>query len=110
ATLCDRIALMQNGQILSIDTPQKIVQNYPNPLYAVKATDMQRLIQVLSTYHPTIHAYIFGEYIHVDGETGNAPDFTDNLTSFLTDKGFEDIEVKPTPPTIEDCFIKLLTN
>ena len=29
ATLCDRIALMQNGKIFSINTPQMIINSYP---------------------------------------------------------------------------------
>src|SRR5450755_2684384 len=37
ANLCDRIALIQKGQILSIDTPAKIIQSYPEPLYAIKS-------------------------------------------------------------------------
>lgn len=110
AMRCDRIALMQHGEILSIDSPQGIVNDYPNPLYAVKASDMPRLIHVLPTYRPAIHAYIFGEYIHVDGDEMGVQDITEDLTNFLTANGFEDIVVEPTTPTIEDCFIKLLTN
>src|SRR5213079_3679686 len=43
ATLCDRIALIQSGSILSIDTPENIVKAYPGELYAVKAKDMYKL-------------------------------------------------------------------
>lgn len=110
ATLCDRIALMQNGKILSIDSPQAIINNYPNQLYAVKAMDMPRLIHVLPNYDPPVNSYIFGEYIHVDRRAADGDDLTQDLTRFLADKGFKDIVVKPTTPTIEDCFIKLLTN
>lgn len=110
ATLCDRIALMQNGKILSIDSPQAITMRYPSQLYAVKATDMPRLIHVLPTYSLPINSYIFGEYIHVDRQPIGKDDFTKDLTRFLADKGFKDIVVKSTTPTIEDCFIKLLTN
>lgn len=110
ATLCDRIALMQNGKILSIDAPQTIVKGYPNRLYAVKATDMPRLIHVLPTYDPPISSYIFGEYIHVDRQPMGKDNLTEDLTRFLADRGFKNIVVKPATPTIEDCFIKLLTN
>ena len=36
AKLCDRIALIQNGKILEIDTPQNIVDRFDNNLYAVR--------------------------------------------------------------------------
>src|SRR4249919_541435 len=45
ASLCDRIALIQNGNIMSLDTPQKIMDGFPGPLYAVKSKDMYRLLK-----------------------------------------------------------------
>ncbi|WP_257670046.1 ABC transporter ATP-binding protein [Parapedobacter tibetensis] len=109
ASLCDRIALMQNGRVLSIDTPQGIIAGYPSSLYAVKATDMPRLIHVLPTYEPPFNSYIFGEYIHIDMRVMDDQPPIENLTHFLTNAGFEDIEVVSITPTIEDCFIKMLT-
>lgn len=109
ATLCDRIALIQHGKILSIDSPQGIVNAYPSPLYAVKATDMPRISHVLAAHEPPFNSYIFGEYIHVDPRNTGSQDLTEDLTSLLTKEGFDAIEVKPITPTIEDCFIKMLT-
>src|SRR6476646_7213134 len=45
ASLCDRIALIQNGSIMSLDTPQKIINNFPVPLYAAKSKDIYRLLK-----------------------------------------------------------------
>lgn len=109
ATLCDRIALIQNGKILSIDTPQRIVGNFDSPLYAVKAGDMPRLIRVLPTYSPHTNTYLFGEYVHMDTRGMGGDRFGEDLTAFLAGEGFEGITVIPITPTIEDCFIKLLT-
>src|SRR5574344_1065828 len=39
ASLCDRIALIQNGEFLTIDSPQGIIANYPNTLLAVESAD-----------------------------------------------------------------------
>ncbi len=92
ATLCDRIALMQQGQILSIDTPEKIISAYPEPLYAVKAADNYRLLQELRSNPTVASCYIFGEFLHVTFKGGKLPDIP-GLTKI--------------PPTIEDCFIRL---
>src|SRR5882757_8589065 len=43
ATLCDRIALLQSGKILSVDTPGNVIQAYPGKLYAVKAGTVSKL-------------------------------------------------------------------
>lgn len=109
AALCDRIALIQHGNLLAIDSPDGIVNAYPGTLYAVKADDMPRVMQVLAAHEPRFTSYIFGEYIHVDTYNGNTPDLPGELKDLLTKSGFNDIEVKPITPTIEDCFIKMLT-
>ncbi|HWK59177.1 MAG TPA: ABC transporter ATP-binding protein [Parapedobacter sp.] len=109
AALCDRIALIQHGNILAIDSPKGIVNAYPGTLYAVKATDMPRVTQVLATHEPSFTGYLFGEYIHVDSDEGDNRDLPGELRDLLAKSGFNDIDVKPITPTIEDCFIKMLT-
>ncbi len=110
AALCDRIALIQHGNILAIDSPQGIIDAYPTSLFAIKATDMPRVSHVLATQEPPFIGYIFGEYIHVDAPGKGNRDLTDELTELLTNAGLNGVEVKPIAPTIEDCFIKMLTS
>src|SRR5690606_8442759 len=110
ASLCDRIALIQQGKILSVDTPQRIVAAYPDQLYAVKATDMLRLVQILPAFRPPVNSYLFGEYIHVDALGIDGDALRGDLVRFLAAEGFKGIEVVPISPTIEDCFIKMLTS
>jgi ABC-2 type transport system ATP-binding protein len=105
ATMCDRIALMQSGKILSIDTPRKIVDSYPDILYAVKSEKMYALLKQLTAYDKTILSYAFGEYAHASFEQGIKED---QVKEFLASKGISDATIHETEPTIEDCFIKLL--
>src|SRR5258705_9090069 len=37
AVLCDRVALIQSGRILSIETPDNIVKAYPEKLFAIRS-------------------------------------------------------------------------
>src|SRR5687767_4881269 len=97
ATLCDRIALIQTGKILSIDTPAKIVNGYPDSLYAIKSDSMYPLLKQLKAYDHTINSYAFGEYAHAS--------FRDNTSEsevreFLQDRGLGNIVVRKTQPTI----------
>src|SRR5690349_6472697 len=39
ASLCDRIALIQNGKLLSIDSPAKVIESFEHPLLAVKSSN-----------------------------------------------------------------------
>src|SRR5688572_3620399 len=109
ATLCDRIALIQNGKILGIDTPQNIVKSYEGNLYKIRARKMYNLLRDLNTYQHTLSCYAFGEYLHVSLKKDDDRTKAD-LLHYLDSNGHLDIEMIPVVPTIEDCFIKLLKN
>jgi len=107
ATLCDRIGLIEKGKILSVETPAKIIASYPGKLYAIKAVNIPALLKNMSSYENTLSSYAFGEYIHVS--------FRDNwfneekIRKHLESKGLNNIIIKETQATVEDCFIRLLT-
>ena len=107
AALCDRIALMQGGKILSIDTPANISAGYPDQLYAVKSNRMSAMIQTLNQYDKVLSCFGFGEYAHVAVAKKNGLK-AGELIAFLEKKGMEAVEVVPVEASIEDCFIKLL--
>lgn len=107
ANLCERIALMQKGEILSIDTPQIIIDQYPDKLYAIKAENMSHLLQDLRKIESVKSAYSFGEYHHIsfyEGITDNTA--IQNFTKHLNHKG---VEMKSIQPSVEDCFIQLMS-
>ncbi len=106
ATLCDRIALIQNGHILSVDTPGNIVRSFPKPLFAARADNIYQLLQNIRPDAEVESCYPFGEYLHLTLKAGDA----DVLKVMqIAGRGKpEGLEVKPVTPTIEDCFIKLM--
>ncbi len=94
ATLCDRIALIQYGEILSVETPENIIGRYPQKLYAVKADNNYRLLEALKK-EPQVHSvYIFGEYLHVT----------------FNDTPVDIPGIREITPGVEDCFIALMTH
>lgn len=107
AGLCDRIALIQSGKILSIDTPANISESYPDKLFAVKASKMSKLLKALSKFSGAIISYAFGEYAHVSVKI-DEQNFENKLQKYLEDEGVENVVIKQITASIEDCFIKLL--
>ncbi|MCD8293035.1 MAG: ABC transporter ATP-binding protein [Prevotellaceae bacterium] len=105
AKLCDRIALMQAGRFLQVDTPANIVSTYPDTLWAVRADRMRSLLADLRAYPGVKSAYAFGGSCHV---TLNGGDVTDGLTAYLLRQGYADIVAAPAAPSVEDCFMWLL--
>lgn len=109
ATMCERIALLQEGKIMSIDTPQNIINTYPNTMYAIKSQNMSLLLKELNNSPLIESANSFGEFHHITFKNG---DLNTNLEllSNLKESHFDDVEVKEIKPTIEDCFIHLMKN
>ena len=107
AGLCDRVALIQNGKILSINTPQGIVDSFPKPLWAVKSSKMLQLLNDLEKKDFIENVYPFGEYHHVvmKDETGEAL-----LKHAIQSKKDENAVAEKVQPDIEDCFIALMKN
>src|SRR5207247_5997700 len=53
ASLCDRVALLQTGKILSINTPQGITDDFKKPIIADRATNMLHLLNDLKAFEQT---------------------------------------------------------
>jgi len=105
ATLCDRIALIQDGKILQIDTPQKIAKHYPKNIFNIKADNMYKLINLLKGYEHQYSVYPFGEFVHYSDKRAGFN--SANLQSYLTEKGLKNIMIENTEATIEDTFMEL---
>ena len=109
ATLCDRIALIQNGKILSINTPEQIIEQYNENLYAIRSSKMIRLLDDLRMNENVKSCNAFGEYLHISfkNEKDNSQD---NLIQLLKEKNHSEIIIKKIRPSKEDCFIKLMNS
>jgi len=110
AMLCERIALIQDGSILSIDTPEGIIAQFPKPLYAIKSERMSQLLRDLRQYSELESCNAFGEYHHITFRNGDDFAAQTQLLTYLNQKQHEYIEFKAVQASIEDCFIQLLTN
>lgn len=111
ASLCDRIALIQNGEFLTIDSPQGIIANYPNTLLAVESADMHQLLHDLRQNELTKNCFAFGNEHHVAINKNNTTLSLDELIketdNYLQEKGHKQLTIKAINPTVEDCFMLL---
>lgn len=105
AALCDRIALIQNGQFLKIDTPENIVNQFARELWTVKGVQMSKLLNDLRQYEHIRTCFAFGDTHHITLESNMST--VENLQDYLQTKGHLQVEIKPTKASIEDCFMEL---
>lgn len=107
ATRCDRIAMIQNGQIIGINPPPVIIQNFQGKLYTFKSDDIFSLLNCMKDCPLDCNYYPYGEHCHVafyeDMETG-MPRFL----QFLEEKGQKHDEIRAIDPSVEDCFIEIV--
>lgn len=105
AIRCDRVALIQDGKILSVDTPQKIRSGFSKKLFTVKSAEKYSLIKSLRKNPQINTAYPFGDSIHVT----LINDSTDKLLAeYLIGEGFGDAVIREAEAGIEDRFLELM--
>lgn len=105
ARLCERIALIQDGRIMQIDTPTEIVGGYNKPLFQVTASDYYRLLGDLRSQAFTLRAEPFGEYLHLT----TTDDCTEDMIhQYIEGAGHTGVEISRTTATIEDVFLDLM--
>ncbi|MFP4664936.1 MAG: ABC transporter ATP-binding protein [Bacteroidales bacterium] len=106
AMRCDRVALMQDGEIMAVDSPAAIPDRFPDALFAVKADDMYRLKTHLEQSGKLKSVNLFGQFLHVvpDKATG-----MDDLINDLEIQNFKGVYAEQIRAGIEDVFIRLMT-
>jgi len=107
ASRCDRVALMQAGRFLAVDTPAAISAGFPLPLFALRAADRIGMLATLRAFPHAVGAWPFGETVHyTDARTGLAPDAVlAELRAWAGSRGIADLEGEAITAGIEDVFI-----
>ncbi|MBP5556252.1 MAG: ABC transporter ATP-binding protein [Bacteroidales bacterium] len=107
ATLCDRIALMQDGRIMRMDTPKNIVRDFNGHLVTLQTPDIFQLLKVMEHYTAHCTFYPYGENLHVifyEPLEKVIPEFE----AFLQQNNITHGEIEQIEPNIEDCFIEIV--
>lgn len=107
AMKCGRVALIQSGQVLSIDHPEKIRAGFSRRLFSARAPDKYRLIVALREYPGMLSAYPFGDSVHI---TFRSDAFEDSLYEHLKKAGIENVTISESEAGIEDRFLELMTS
>lgn len=114
ALRCDRIALIQSGSILGIDTPDNVRRSYSQKLYAVTHPDKYKLLLALrslpgrSALLPrAISSEPFGDSVHITIPEGTTPQ---ELIAALAASGLPGAAITEIVPGIEDVFLELMQN
>lgn len=106
ASLCDRIALIQKGIIMAIDTPGKIIDSYPLSLFSVSSENVYALMTDLKELQDVTSVFAFGHTVHLACRPGSMQGA--DVAKILDHKGHRNVRVEAIRPGIEDCFMNLM--
>ena len=107
AERCERIALINKGVILDVNTPEKLIERLDKNLYNASSRDMYPLLEALRKLPDVKDCYTFGATLHVVTTDEFNPDAVVNK---LRQEGLADANIYPAKGNIEDLFIKLAKN
>lgn len=112
ASLCDRIALIQDGEFLKIDTPHEIINQFRNTLWSVQSNNMSKLLKDLREHQKITSCFAFGDSHHItlkkESLIENGGNFSqDKLLEFLKHKNHSDVSIHSITASVEDCFMEL---
>ncbi len=107
ASLCDRVALIQKGKIMQIETPENVINNFEKQLLSVRSDHIYGLLKSLRKYNKTNSVFPFGQFLHFTS-VENKTDL-DVLRWYLRNEGHQNVQIEQIKPNIEDCFMALMS-
>jgi len=108
AEYCHRLALMNRGKLIALDTPGRLRAAHREPILEVHTQDSPRAVEVLQGSPGVVHAGMFGRAVHLTVADVDAARRA--LPALLAANGIalEDAELPQIPPSLEDVFISLV--
>ncbi|MDP4268598.1 MAG: ABC transporter ATP-binding protein [Bacteroidota bacterium] len=103
ASLCDRIALIQEGHIFTVDTPEAIAAGFHEDIWAIKSKAIYETSKRLLYLPENISVNSFGQELHLVTPRGMYSE--SSIADFLKEEGESLFEVRATKASIEDVFI-----
>ncbi|MCK9311266.1 MAG: ABC transporter ATP-binding protein [Bacteroidales bacterium] len=105
ASLCDRIALIQDGKFLKTDTPPNIVNGFNSELWSVRSDHMSKLLSDLRLNEGVSSSFAFGDAHHVTLKNGKCN--SHDLSIYLEGLKHTNVCIQKIEPNVEDCFMQL---
>lgn len=109
ANLCERIALIQKGKILSVNTPENVRSDFSRSLFEIRSDDsMYSLISDLEEYERLYSAFAFGDAIHYTDKNDDHS-AREEVYAFLKNRGRANVSIRKITPNVEDRFMELMS-
>ena len=105
ASLCDRVGLLNNGELMQIDSPENIISGFSKSLLGVQSPNNYQLLKDLRTLDLNASIYPYKDKVRL----ALPADYSrEQLSELLVKHGIDVSSVTNESPEIEDCFMDLM--
>jgi drug efflux transport system ATP-binding protein len=108
AERCHRIALLHEGEVMALDSPDNLRRQLPGTMVEFITEDQARVVPVLSAVSNVVDVHVFGERVHARLGPGAAGDPVQLVTGPLAQQGLSAHGGRVVPASLEDVFIARL--
>ena len=103
---CHRVALMNRGRLIAIDSPSALKASLERSILEVRTSDPSRAAAILDGLDEVEDATMVGRAVHV--VVANETAAREGILAALEGEGVELREVRRVRPTLEDVFVSLV--
>ena len=100
---CHRLALMNRGRLIALDSPKRLKDEMKAPLFEVRTPDGLRAIEALKSLPEVLDVALFGRALHVT--VGDPARAVELLRERLGAENVEVAGIRPISPALEDVFV-----
>jgi ABC-2 type transport system ATP-binding protein len=106
AEYCHRLALMNRGRLIALDTPAELKRRMAEPILEIATDRGPEAAQALQQAPGVIESAMFGRSVHVVVEDADAAKAA--LPGFLSSRGMQVHAITGVRPSLEDVFVSLV--
>jgi ABC-2 type transport system ATP-binding protein len=106
AERCDRVALLHQGRVLALDTPQRLLGLLPGEVVVVVGPEPRRARDLIRGLPGVLSTALFGNTVHALLSDGAAA--RETVATALREAGLLSEALKPLEPSLEDVFLHLV--
>ena len=105
--LCDRVAILDHGRIVALDTPAALIRNLGAEERVVFSVDGTLPAAFEKTLAVAARVEIQGERVVVHGKDGRKVPLVSEVVGQLTELGIQFHDLRTEQPSLEDVFLSL---
>lgn len=106
AERCNRLALLHQGKLVGLGTPNEVKKLMPGSLLEVRTSAPRRTAVLLRNHLQEATVGLFGDRVHIAAR--DAASAEAQTRQLVADAGFELLSLHPIEPSLEDVFVSVI--